>query len=261
MFMASLTGKQKAALIRDGLFIFIVSAVASAAVASLWMVYLSDESSAAMQDTAVLDQDPLESIRVALGLPPMSTPLGIPIEPDPFIESQVEFVSDIIRSTTTQHQEVEKLSNLIINECLRQNYDPILVAAVIRAESMFRFQAVSGAGARGLMQIMPATGKHLSEAENVPWNGIDTLHDPETNLRLGIAYLRQLEQRFKGDRERALIAYNWGPTNLEESLRTRRTPPRVSITYARGIIAAHRKWKQTFMDFARVDAAPQANIG
>jgi hypothetical protein len=262
MFMASLTStKRKASLFRDGLLVFTLSAVASATVGSLAMVYLSDESLADMQADVLFDQDPLDSVRASLGLPAMTAPVGVPIEPDPYIESQVEFVSDIIRSHVSHHIDVDALSNLIINECLRQNYDPILVAAVIRAESMFRHQAVSGAGARGLMQIMPATGRYLSQSENVPWNGSKTLHDPETNLRLGIAYLRQLEERFKGNRERALIAYNWGPGNVEDALRTRRSPPRVSLAYARGIMTAHRTWRQTFMEFAQADTGMQANIG
>jgi hypothetical protein len=264
MFMASLSVKQQAALFRDGLILFLVSSVASATVATYSTGYVSSLSSLVtrVEDFAVQqEREPLESIRVALGMPEENAPQGTPIEPDPFIESQVDFVSDIISSEVTNHNNVERLSNLIINECLRQNYDPLFVAAVIRAESMFRQHAVSGAGARGLMQIMPATGRHLSKEENLPWNGNDTLHDPETNLRLGIAYLRQLEQRFKGNRERALIAYNWGPTNMEESLRSKRRPPQESVTYARGIIAAHRRWKQTFLEFAQADPANPQIIG
>ena len=215
MFMASLTStKRKASLFCDGLLVFTMSAVASATVGSLAMVYLSDESLADMQADVLFDQDPLDSVRASLGLPAMTTPVGVPIEPDPYIESQVEFVSDIIRSHVSHHIDVDALSNLIINECLRQNYDPILVAAVIRAESMFRHQAVSGAGARGLMQIMPATGESIAQQMGIA-DGftVDQLYQPNISISLGTYYLNSNNNYLDNDMYAVLAAYNAGPGN------------------------------------------------
>lgn len=84
--------------------------------------------------------------------------------------------------------------------------DPQLIEAVIRAESNWNVCAVSSAGAVGLMQLMPATAKEL---------GVDNVFDPITNIIGGTRYLRRMYDLF-GSLRSALIAYNWGPGNLEK---------------------------------------------
>jgi soluble lytic murein transglycosylase len=88
--------------------------------------------------------------------------------------------------------------------------DSSLVAAVIWQESTFDAGAVSRAGARGLMQVMPATGRQLSRGLGRRQRTSD-LHDPATSLELGTLYLRQMLDRFGGRVEQALAAYNAGP--------------------------------------------------
>lgn len=92
--------------------------------------------------------------------------------------------------------------------------DPSLVAALIRTESHFRPHAVSSAGAIGLMQIMPATGKWIADKIGVDGFTTSDLYDPGTNIHLGIWYLRYLIDRF-GRVDAALAAYNAGPGNVE----------------------------------------------
>jgi len=84
--------------------------------------------------------------------------------------------------------------------------DERLIRAVIRAESGFRVDAVSPAGARGLMQLMPATARQL---------GVSDPFDPEQNVMAGTRFLRDLLKRYGGDVDRALAAYNWGPGNVD----------------------------------------------
>ncbi len=79
-----------------------------------------------------------------------------------------------------------------------------LIAAVIKAESNFDPQAVSPRGAEGLMQLMPDTAREL---------GVEDSFNPLSNILSGTKYLRQMYERF-GTWRLALIAYNWGPTNL-----------------------------------------------
>ncbi len=86
--------------------------------------------------------------------------------------------------------------------------DSNLVRAVIKTESDFDPTVVSKAGAMGLMQLMPGTARDL---------GVDDPFDPEANIHGGVKYLRQMLDRFGGDLDRALAAYNWGPGNLEKS--------------------------------------------
>jgi soluble lytic murein transglycosylase len=92
--------------------------------------------------------------------------------------------------------------------------DPYLIAGLIRAESHFRSDAVSPAGAIGLMQIMPETGAWIAQAIGIEGYSRQELYDSEVNIRLGIWYLSYLVDRF-GDIDTALMAYNAGPGNAE----------------------------------------------
>ena len=88
--------------------------------------------------------------------------------------------------------------------------DANLVYAVIKAESNFEEDAVSAKGARGLMQIMPATEQFIAEKLGVTGQDI---FQPETNIRFGVWYLSYLLERF-GTRELAAAAYNAGEGTL-----------------------------------------------
>ena len=90
---------------------------------------------------------------------------------------------------------------LIDREAKKQNIDASFVAALIRAESNFAPRAVSRKGARGLMQLMPATAKRLS---------VRKPFDPASNVRGGVQYLRELVDRYGQHPELVLAAYNAG---------------------------------------------------
>jgi soluble lytic murein transglycosylase len=89
--------------------------------------------------------------------------------------------------------------------------DPAWVAGQARAESSFMPGARSSADARGLLQLLPATGERTARRLGMPWQGGDSLFDPVTNLTLGTAYLRQLLDRYNGAPYLAIAAYNAGP--------------------------------------------------
>ncbi len=102
----------------------------------------------------------------------------------------------------------------IRREAARQRIDPAWVAAEIRAESIFSPSARSSADARGLMQVLPGTGAAVARRIGVPWAGGDSLYDPDTNIALGTAYLRQLMDEYGGQPYFAIAGYNAGPAPL-----------------------------------------------
>ncbi|MHB8843562.1 MAG: lytic transglycosylase domain-containing protein [Nitrospirota bacterium] len=93
----------------------------------------------------------------------------------------------------------------------RQGVDPYFVAAIIREESQFRSEALSPAGARGVMQVMPATGAWIARLAGIRDFDRAKLFDADTNISLGTWYLAHLLKRFKGDLVLVSAAYNAGP--------------------------------------------------
>jgi len=85
--------------------------------------------------------------------------------------------------------------------------EPALIRAVIHAESGFKADAISKRGARGLMQLMPATAKDL---------GVDDSLDSHANIQAGSAYLAKLLQNYQGDVALASAAYNAGPGSVKK---------------------------------------------
>ncbi len=92
--------------------------------------------------------------------------------------------------------------------------DPAWVAGETRAESIFMPRARSAADARGLMQILPGTGAQVAARLGIPWRGGESLFEPETNITLGTAYLRQMLDRYNGLPYMAIAAYNAGPAPI-----------------------------------------------
>ncbi|MGI9220899.1 MAG: transglycosylase SLT domain-containing protein [Woeseiaceae bacterium] len=89
---------------------------------------------------------------------------------------------------------------------------------IARSESLFMRDVRSSAGAIGLMQLMPATGKEVAETISLPYYGIDTLTNPQSNIRLGTSYLGQMAKRYGGNRVLATAAYNAGPHRVDRWL-------------------------------------------
>jgi soluble lytic murein transglycosylase len=101
-----------------------------------------------------------------------------------------------------------------------RHLDPTLVAAVIYAESRFDPNVVSDAGAVGLMQVLPETGRFIARSTGGTGFVEADLRDPDLNVRYGTWLLDYLRRRYDGDVETALAAYQAGPANVDEWRRT-----------------------------------------
>jgi hypothetical protein len=132
------------------------------------------------------------------------------IVPDEFVPAQAGvapelsepslLVSESSMPVALQPLAGRPFADLIETVALKHGVDPVLIHAVIKAESNYRPGATSQMGARGLMQVMPTTGASY---------GIWNLYDPQANLEAGVQYLKFLLERF--NLTQAIAAYNAGP--------------------------------------------------
>ncbi len=127
----------------------------------------------------------------------------------------VKFAIQIIKKHNPHltNIEVVKIAHAIYRNAIKYGYDPYFILSIVKVESSFDPHAVSPVGAMGLMQIMPDVGKYLAEEKGVELKNTNQLFDINTNLDLGVYYLKFLHKYYKNIRM-ALLAYNMGPGNL-----------------------------------------------
>ncbi|MGJ0484841.1 MAG: transglycosylase SLT domain-containing protein [Methylomicrobium sp.] len=104
------------------------------------------------------------------------------------------------------------------SNAFRQNLDPAVVLGLIRQESMLDSKAESSVGAKGLMQVMPKTGRQIAREIQQNLETDASLFDPNVNIQLGAYYFRKLLERFNGHVALAAAAYNAGPARVAKWL-------------------------------------------
>lgn len=126
--------------------------------------------------------------------------------------------------------------DIIRQQAADKHVDASLIAAVIYAESRFEDQT-SKAGARGLMQITPATANEIERLSGGTTFKLADLSDPEINIRYGTFYLHQLLARYDGNEVAAIAAYNAGPTQVDEWGGKRLTVDEIPLEETRGYVS------------------------
>jgi soluble lytic murein transglycosylase-like protein len=135
---------------------------------------------------------------------------------------------------------VISLAPALIEAAREHQIDPLLLHAIAHIESRHNPKAVSKAGARGVMQVMPATGKRFGVT-----NPEHNLLDAPTNLRASAAYLRTLRQRYGDDLRLVLAAYNAGEGAVAKA--GGNVPPYPETqAYVRDVLAVYRRLTSSF---------------
>ncbi len=114
------------------------------------------------------------------------------------------------------------------SEAASRDLDPAWVAALIRAESAWNPTARSHANARGLMQLLPGTGRDIARKLGLGWNGAQQLYQPRANITLGTEYLADMLARKAEQPFLATAAYNAGPSPIAR-WRSQRPPREVDL--------------------------------
>lgn len=129
---------------------------------------------------------------------------------------------------------IRALAPLMAEVAQRHDIDPLLLHALAHIESRHQPQTVSPAGARGLMQVMPATGRSM---------GLADVQTPQANLEASARYLKQLQARFGNDLRLVLAAYNAGEGAVERH--GRRVPPYAETqAYVRNVLAVYAELRR-----------------
>jgi hypothetical protein len=216
----------------------LVSAIVYGVGGTARVVHSIVENVPSLTNSNVVNQQPLTHGKAAF-LAKMSGLEGTSVS------NQVAFIAEQIRKAR-KDVDANTIAQAIVTESAKAKYDPLLVTAITRFESTYDRNAVSNKGAVGLMQINPRTAEYVAGMHGMAWHGSWRLFDPAYNVRLGIAYLKYLERYFGGNLRQALVAYNWGPSNLELALGGARGIPAGPADYAEKIISRHKLWNSDF---------------
>ena len=140
-----------------------------------------------------------------------------------------------------------ELARHVIKLSHEYNIDPLLILAMVKVESDFKPSAHSGAGAIGLMQLMPIVIREVGS--DISISKKSDLYDPYKNLHLGVHYLTYLLEKYHFNLQKALIAYNLGPTALNSKISQRNFIP---VNYFKKVMISYQNYQKKMKLFPEV---------
>jgi soluble lytic murein transglycosylase-like protein len=169
-------------------------------------------------------------------LPESDQQAGVDPQPKDVFHREMQRINVAIRKQFFAN--AVPFGDIIHAKAQKYDVDPALVAAVVETESRFRSNARSQVGARGLMQLMPKTGR---------WMGASNLYNAEQNVDAGAKYLKYLNGRFDGNLTKTIAAYNAGEGNVR---RYNGVPPfRETRSYVKKVMSRYEKRKRELKQF------------
>jgi soluble lytic murein transglycosylase-like protein len=160
--------------------------------------------------------------------PPAAVRMEVPSDPAPLLDPAPPENASLLYARAVLEKRGEKLAAvqregiaraLVLAEA-DEGLPVLMTLAMITQESRFDPRARGPSGSLGLMQLQPGTARDVARRHGLAWQSERTLLDPVQNVRIGLAYLTELRQRF-GSTDHALAAYNIGPGNLSRLLQQR----------------------------------------
>jgi len=169
-------------------------------------------------------------------LPPINPKGDVEPQPKDVFHREMQRINVAIRREFFTN--AVPFGGIIHEKAQKYDVDPALLAAVVETESSFRTNARSQVGARGLMQLMPRTGR---------WLGARNLYNAEQNVDAGAKYLKYLNARFDGNMTKTIAAYNAGEGNVR---RYNGIPPfRETRSYVKNVMSRYEKRKKELKRF------------
>ncbi len=161
---------------------------------------------------------------ILLGLPLLVACASSMVWASPY-SRQVNRIATLIASELQPEAKIDlfNISRLIVHLSHEYKVDPLLVMAIIKVESDFKPEARSNVGAIGLMQLMPIVIREVGEEVSVSTRA--DLYNPYKNIRLGVHYFTYLRDKYRNNLEYTLMAYNIGPTALDDLMTRPNTIP------------------------------------
>jgi soluble lytic murein transglycosylase len=151
------------------------------------------------------------------------------------IDKTIAFLKE--RKPGVPDDKIRVIASSVYEESKKYDLDYRLILAIMKVESNFRNDAVSRRGARGLMQIQPASARIIARESGVEVKGAKCLHEPEKNIQIGVSYLSKLRGMFDNIVS-ALHAYNAGPGKVKKPVSEERAK---TTSFTRKVMSEYRQ--------------------